>query len=375
MKKTIGQTIKELRNLKGITQEELAELISVTPQAISKWEREVGYPDIAQIIPLANIFGVSTDVLFGIEQTDNLKEIQEIVRNAYKLVDNPVTMESARLCYNALLEGLKKYPNNTLLLTECLETAMLLAYPENKITYDKENGKRIYEECIRQANIVIKFSNFATDILRARFIMVLLHSAHGNFQQAKEHADKFPWRSDMTFHKMNAYIAHFENNKNEERKSKQYDFTYHLESILDSMISLGNLYMTLKDYENAYYVYMKAYMFIESICEKEEALPTFVYREYGDIRCCISEACIKLCRYGEAIEWIEKTVNYYMNEFPRFKGTPTGKSPFFDNIKYPLYNNGLYKNKHLYLELTDERFDAIKENEKYKELLKKFSEY
>ena len=63
MSKTMGQIIKGLRMQKGITQEELAEIMYVTPQAISKWERDVGYPDIVQIVPLADAFGVSTDIL------------------------------------------------------------------------------------------------------------------------------------------------------------------------------------------------------------------------------------------------------------------------------------------------------------------------
>ncbi len=375
MKESMGQAIKRLRKENKLSQEELAELLGITFQAVSKWENDIGMPDISQIVPLANIFKVSTDVLFGIEQTDNLQEIQEIVRNAYRLVTNPVTRESVKLCYNAMLEGLKKYPNNTLLLSECLETAMQLAYPENELTYDKENGRDIYEECVRQADIVIKHSNFTTDILRAHFEMVLLHSAYENFEAAREHADKFPWRSDMTLHKMRAYIAHFENDKIAEKKSLQYDFTYHLESILDNMVSLGYSYIRLNDYENAYYVFTKALEVISSISEKEDLLPTFVYRECGDIRCCLAEACVKLDRTDEAVDWIEKTVNYYMNDYPKFKGIPTGKSPFFDSIKYPLYNNGLYKNKHLYLEITNERFGTLKNNKRYNELINKFAKF
>ncbi len=60
MSQSIGQTIKNLRKEKNFTQEELAELLNVTSQAVSKWENETGMPDISQILPLANIFGVST---------------------------------------------------------------------------------------------------------------------------------------------------------------------------------------------------------------------------------------------------------------------------------------------------------------------------
>jgi len=59
--KTIGQNIAGYRKEKGITQETLAEICSVTPQAVSKWENDVSYPDITLLKPLARAFGVSVD--------------------------------------------------------------------------------------------------------------------------------------------------------------------------------------------------------------------------------------------------------------------------------------------------------------------------
>lgn len=61
--KTIGQNIAAYRKEKGITQEALAEICSVTPQAVSKWENDVSYPDITLLKPLARTFGVSVDEL------------------------------------------------------------------------------------------------------------------------------------------------------------------------------------------------------------------------------------------------------------------------------------------------------------------------
>lgn len=61
--KTIGQNISVYRKQKGLTQEGLAELCSVTPQAVSKWENDASYPDIALLKPLARIFGISVDEL------------------------------------------------------------------------------------------------------------------------------------------------------------------------------------------------------------------------------------------------------------------------------------------------------------------------
>jgi len=62
----IGTKIAELRKSKGKTQEELASLIGVSPQTISKWENSTTMPDITLLPLIADIFGITMDELFGI---------------------------------------------------------------------------------------------------------------------------------------------------------------------------------------------------------------------------------------------------------------------------------------------------------------------
>lgn len=59
----ISNRIRELRKAKGSSQEELAQYLGVSRQAISKWESEQSLPDIDKIISLSNFFEVSTDYL------------------------------------------------------------------------------------------------------------------------------------------------------------------------------------------------------------------------------------------------------------------------------------------------------------------------
>lgn len=59
--------IKELREAKGLTQKELAELLQVSFQTISKWENGINFPDITHIPRMADIFGVSSDIILGLE--------------------------------------------------------------------------------------------------------------------------------------------------------------------------------------------------------------------------------------------------------------------------------------------------------------------
>jgi len=61
---SIGDKIKLLRKLKGITQDALSDVLHISYQAISKWENGLAQPDISTIPIIANYFGVSIDELF-----------------------------------------------------------------------------------------------------------------------------------------------------------------------------------------------------------------------------------------------------------------------------------------------------------------------
>ena len=61
MELQIGNRIRELRKASGMTQEQLAEQIGISFQAVSKWENNIALPDISLVPALARIFGVTTD--------------------------------------------------------------------------------------------------------------------------------------------------------------------------------------------------------------------------------------------------------------------------------------------------------------------------
>ena len=65
MKETFGQRFVRLRKEKGFTQEDIANKINISAQAVSKWENDISLPDIAILGDLADIFGISIDELLG----------------------------------------------------------------------------------------------------------------------------------------------------------------------------------------------------------------------------------------------------------------------------------------------------------------------
>ena len=74
----IGAIIKKLRAENNITQDALATAVGVTPQAISRWEAESGYPDIELLPVLADFFSVSVDELIGYRLSEREKELADI---------------------------------------------------------------------------------------------------------------------------------------------------------------------------------------------------------------------------------------------------------------------------------------------------------
>lgn len=70
MKKTMGETIADLRKERGMTQKDLAEQMNVTDKAVSKWERDLSCPDIHSIPKLAEVLGVSVEELMHVTKTE-----------------------------------------------------------------------------------------------------------------------------------------------------------------------------------------------------------------------------------------------------------------------------------------------------------------
>ena len=81
----IGAIIKRLRAEKHITQDTLATAMGVTPQAISRWESEGGYPDIELLPALADFFSVSIDELLGYRSSEREQELARIKQELERL--------------------------------------------------------------------------------------------------------------------------------------------------------------------------------------------------------------------------------------------------------------------------------------------------
>ena len=77
MNDQLGINIKALRKRKHLTQEQFAERIGVSSQAVSKWETGEATPEVSKLLSLSKLFGVTTDYLLDDESEEKLQEAEE----------------------------------------------------------------------------------------------------------------------------------------------------------------------------------------------------------------------------------------------------------------------------------------------------------
>ncbi|MBN1125526.1 MAG: helix-turn-helix domain-containing protein [Sedimentisphaerales bacterium] len=94
----IGKRIRELRIRRGLKQVDLANALTVSPQAVSKWERCETCPDIITLPELARILGVTTDYLLGVtEQQQGQFEATVFCSSLNQFARKSISMESKEL--------------------------------------------------------------------------------------------------------------------------------------------------------------------------------------------------------------------------------------------------------------------------------------
>lgn len=102
--KSIGAFICEQRKAKGLTQKELAEKLNITDKAVSKWERDICYPDISLIIPLAEILEISTSELLngGINISNDTQTTETLINKAIKFSSKSSVQKAEKIKQNIL---------------------------------------------------------------------------------------------------------------------------------------------------------------------------------------------------------------------------------------------------------------------------------
>ena len=137
----LSEQLKKLRKEKGNTQEDLARHLNISVQAVSKWERDEGFPDIALLPAIAFYYDVSVDDLLGVGKAEQQKRIQEMRDKDMELFRAGKSAERVALTRKMH----KEFPNDLEIIFD-LMYALLAENQDKNADEIIECGKRILAE-------------------------------------------------------------------------------------------------------------------------------------------------------------------------------------------------------------------------------------
>lgn len=149
----LGENLKKYRLSRELTQEQLADILGVSAQAVSRWENATTYPDITLLPTIASYFEITLDELIGME---NFKSEEQIKGLLAKLDENG----NKGLIYENILllrDAVKTYPTNYQLQFRLVQQLMFCQYKsghglseDEQISLNREAaeiGNRILSHC------------------------------------------------------------------------------------------------------------------------------------------------------------------------------------------------------------------------------------
>ena len=135
-----GENLKKLRKSKDLTQEELADFLGMSFQAISKWERQETYPDITMLPRIASFFGVTVDSLLGTDMIEKENKIKGYCED-YSRLWNQGKVNKAR---DMLKKAVSEFPGNYDLLAKYFNALLHAEYNDDYLISIKSEVQKIY---------------------------------------------------------------------------------------------------------------------------------------------------------------------------------------------------------------------------------------
>ncbi|MBQ1862239.1 MAG: helix-turn-helix transcriptional regulator, partial [Clostridia bacterium] len=101
----IAEKLVELRNARGVTQEDVAQSLSISNKTVSKWENGASTPDLSILVELSKYYGVTTDTLLGLSE-DKKQSTAEEIRALFEGLDRRESVLKAFEAVRALIPAM-----------------------------------------------------------------------------------------------------------------------------------------------------------------------------------------------------------------------------------------------------------------------------
>ena len=199
----------------GLTQEELAGLLCVTSQAVSRWESEAGLPDTAQIVPIAKALNVSTDSLFGLDANDYDKELAEEVNfKANSIRDQGEQKKAAIAAVDYLSKMCDENPFNYAIQMRYVQAvAHLSRFVEfcEELSANPEKWQAYVKDAETRSQYVFRYSNEQELVDKCHYALAWIYWHEKQYEKGRVHLNALPSISNnMIQETINSYYVYVE---------------------------------------------------------------------------------------------------------------------------------------------------------------------
>ncbi|MBO4913655.1 MAG: helix-turn-helix transcriptional regulator [Oscillospiraceae bacterium] len=188
MKLMIGENMKRLRRERDLTQEELANVLGVSCQSVSRWENGSCYPDVELLPSIAAFFGVSTDKLMGVGEAEEQRFVERSEASFREALSRGKVYE----CIRIAREGVREYPNNYHLLNDLMYALFIAGDEDGNIPEWHENMERFDDEITRLGERIVKYCPEQALRLEATELLAFNHLEMGRKREARAVYETLP---------------------------------------------------------------------------------------------------------------------------------------------------------------------------------------
>ena len=375
MRESMGTIIRRLRKERGLTQEDLAELLGVTFQAVSKWENETGLPDISQVVPLANVFGVTTDILFGTDSSETKDDIEDFIKEIeHKLCNcsDEEELECQLDCAKAVQKKLKEYPTNYRLLAYSMGNLYgLIGTLED--TGRHNEAKMWTNEFIHHGNVILSHCTDVEYLNKANRWFVYFYLDAGNTQKAEEHARRLPF--DFRFNNgcsVLSSVMRRQGNQEECMKLTSNVIYDAFKLLADELHRLGVIYSNAGKLEEAYSCFSLFPDIYDLIMnDREDDIPFYRMQSYDQL----AIVCMKLGRHEDAINHLERYLRLEKLTAKTYNIITESKIPYFYGRSLKYSHNHYTARGDISEVMRKKVFDPIRDTDRFRTLEKEVLEF
>lgn len=193
---SFGQRLKMLRREADLSQSELADMIGVSVQSVSKWECDNNMPDVSLLLPLASVLNVTTDCLLGAgtDEKEDIKALHEELEKFYNMPFKPGHENHNYQAYLTEKEFLKKYPLNYEVKVDCAEWIYwyLDSSVRNYFEIKSEEFDSLWSEGVKMLTALKKQDSDPTHVSRIRSALIAFYTLKKMWDEAEGIALELP---------------------------------------------------------------------------------------------------------------------------------------------------------------------------------------